>query len=85
MMDISAACGSQVIYEGARNRPDKAYQIGMGVCAAQLTRHGFKVISQRDFAALEILYQKLDPDHVIDPNAKDQDQTDWYRSYFHRP
>lgn len=84
MMDISAACGSQVIYDGNRMVPqeDKKYQIGMGVCAAQLTRHGFKVISQRDFAALEILYSKIDPEHVINADAKDHDQHPWYVEYF---
>lgn len=34
MMDISAACGSQVIYSGNRLRKQSVYQIGMGVCSA---------------------------------------------------
>ena len=34
LMDISAACGSQVIYRGARSTA--AHQIGQGVCAALL-------------------------------------------------
>jgi uncharacterized protein YbbK (DUF523 family) len=58
MMDVSAACGSQVIYSGNRFAENKVYQIGAGVCAAQLMRNGFKVIIQCDFALLEILYQK---------------------------
>ncbi len=82
MMDISAACGSQVIYDGNRLVEDKKYQIGMGVCAAQLFRAGFKVISQRDFAALEILYSKIDPEHVVNPQANDHDQHEWYLEYF---
>lgn len=82
MMDVSAACGSQVIYDGNRYAAEKKYQIGMGVCAAQLTRAGFKVISQRDYAALEILYSKIDPNHVPDTTAMDHHQTDWYRTYF---
>jgi uncharacterized protein YbbK (DUF523 family) len=82
MMDISAACGSQVIYDGNRYAENKLYQVGMGVCAAQLHRAGFKVISQRDFAALEILYSKIDPAHVVNPAAKDQNETDWYQGYF---
>ncbi len=84
MMDISAACGSQVIYDGNRFAENKVYQIGMGVCAAQLVRNGFKVISQRDFAALEILYAKIDPKHEINVSAKDHHETDWYRNYFNQ-
>jgi uncharacterized protein YbbK (DUF523 family) len=45
MMDTSAACGSQVIYDGNRFAENKMYQIGMGVCAAQLRRNGLLVIS----------------------------------------
>ncbi len=82
MMDISAACGSQVIYDGNRFSDQKVYQIGAGVCAAQLMRHGFKVISQRDYASLEILYAKLDPGHQVDPTLIDHHETGWYRSYF---
>lgn len=82
MMDISAACGSQVIYDGNRFAENKIYQIGAGVSAAQLMRHGFKVISQRDFASLEILYAKIDPSHVVDPSKKDHHEIDWYREYF---
>ncbi|MBC8265727.1 MAG: DUF523 domain-containing protein [Flavobacteriales bacterium] len=59
LMDISAACGSQVIYDGNRKSENPIYQIGMGVCAAQLHKNGFKVISQRDFESLEILYSKI--------------------------
>ena len=82
MMDISAACGSQVIYDGNRFAADKKYQIGMGVCAAQLVKHGFKVISQRDFASLEILYSKIDKNHKIDETMIDHNETEWYRGYF---
>lgn len=82
MMDTSAACGSQVIYEGNRFAPDKKYQIGMGVCAAQLKRHGFTVISQRDFKCLEILFSKIDPEHVVDTTKRDHHDTEWYKSYF---
>src|SRR5690606_10054177 len=82
MMDISAACGSQVIYNGNRFSDNKVYQIGMGVCAAQLTRHGFKVISQRDYAALEVLYAKIDHAHRINHAAIDHHQTGWYKEYF---
>lgn len=82
MMDVSAACGSQVIYSGNRFAENKVYQIGAGVSAAQLMRAGFKVISQRDYASLEILYSKIDSSHSIDTEAKDHHEIDWYKSYF---
>lgn len=82
MMDISAACGSQVIYEGNRFSENKAYQAGAGVCAAQLLRNGFKVISQRDYASLEILYSKIDSSHKIDTTKTDHHEIEWYREYF---
>ncbi|RYD55387.1 MAG: DUF523 domain-containing protein [Sphingobacteriales bacterium] len=82
MMDVSAACGSQVIYDGNRFGAKKAYQIGAGVAAAQLMRAGFKVISQRDYASLEILYLKINSTHQVDTKAKDHHETDWYKEYF---
>ncbi len=82
MMDISAACGSTVIYSGNRYAENKVYQIGKGVCGAQLMRNGFKVISQRDFASLEILYSKLDGSHEINTAAIDHYEGEWYRGYF---
>jgi len=82
LMDISAACGSQVIYNGNRFSENKIYQIGAGVSAAQLLRSGFKVISQRDFASLEILYSKIDDGHHIDPKKVDHHQIEWYKNYF---
>ncbi len=82
LMDISAACGSQVIYEGNRFSENKVYQIGTGVCAAQLIRNGFKVISQRDYASLEILYAKIDPSHTVDTTKVDHHEIEWYKTYF---
>ena len=82
MMDVSAACGSQVIYDGNRFAENKVYQIGAGVCTAQLIRAGYKVISQRDFASLEILYSKIDSSHIVNSEAKDHHQIDWYKEYF---
>jgi uncharacterized protein YbbK (DUF523 family) len=84
MMDVSGACGSQVIYDGNRFSENKKYQIGAGVAAAKLKREGFKVISQRDYASLEILYHKIDPSHVINTEAIDHHETAWYRSYFNQ-
>lgn len=82
LMDISAACGSQVIYSGNRFSENKIYQIGAGVCAAQLILNGFKVISQRDFASLDILYSKIDPDHQRRSDLKDHNETEWFKDYF---
>jgi uncharacterized protein YbbK (DUF523 family) len=82
MMDTSAACGSQVIYDGNRFDVNKKYQVGMGVCAAQLRKNGFLVISQRDYASLEMLYTKIDPAHKIDKTKVDHHKTAWYTSYF---
>jgi len=82
MMDISAACGSQIIYEGNRFSENKKYQIGTRVCAAQLIKAGFKVISQRDYASLEILYSKIDQSHNSNVDALDHHETDWYKKYF---
>lgn len=82
LMDVSAACGSQVIYEGSRFAEQKVYQIGAGVCAAQLIRNNIKVISQRDFASLEILYSKVDSQRIIDTTRIDHHEHEWYKTYF---
>jgi len=82
MMDISAACGSSVIYDGNRFAPNKKYQIGMGVAAALLHRNGFTIISQRDYASLEQLYKKLNPKHQVNPAAFDHQESVWYVSHF---
>jgi uncharacterized protein YbbK (DUF523 family) len=78
MMDVSAACGNHVIYDGNRYAENKKYQIGMGVCGAQLHRAGYKIISWREYESLEILYSKIDPLHVINKEAKDFDEHEWY-------
>lgn len=82
MMDVSAACGNHVIYDGNRYAENKKYQIGMGVCGAQLHRNGFNIISWREYESLELLYSRLDPSHQIDSSAKDFDQHEWYLEYF---
>ena len=82
MMDVSAACGNHVIYDGNRLAENKKYQIGMGVCGAQLTRAGYQIISWREYESLEILYSKIDPSHVINKEAQDFDQHEWYKGYF---
>jgi uncharacterized protein YbbK (DUF523 family) len=83
MMDVSAACGNHVIYDGNRYSENKKYQIGMGVCGAQLHRAGFEIISWREFESLELLYSKIDPNHKFNVNARDFDQHDWFLEYFH--
>ncbi|MGI8751535.1 MAG: DUF523 domain-containing protein [Acidimicrobiales bacterium] len=80
LTDISAACGSQVIYLGAR--ADRVHQAGQGVCAALLVRSGFKVMSQRDHRTLGLLLHKLDPTSEPDPAARDHHETAWYTERF---
>ncbi len=77
LTDISAACGTQVIYDGARS--EGRYQAGQGVAAALLIRHGIKVMSQRDYRTLDAVIAKLDPAHLVDPEARDHHETPWYR------
>ncbi|MGH9078476.1 MAG: DUF523 domain-containing protein [Acidimicrobiales bacterium] len=76
LTDISAACGSQVIYRGARS--EGMHQAGQGVCAALLIRHGFKVVSHRDHRSLGRVMRKLDPSVELDPAARDHHESDWY-------
>ena len=83
LMDISAACGSQVIYIG--DRRNGVYQRGQGVCAALLARHGIPIVSQRDFKTLGAIVYKLNPDSPPPHGARDHHESDWYRSYFGAP
>jgi uncharacterized protein YbbK (DUF523 family) len=76
LTDISAACGSQVIYRGARS--GGMHQAGQGVCAALLIRNGFKVVSHRDHRSLGRVMHKLEPSVELDPTARDHHETDWY-------
>jgi uncharacterized protein YbbK (DUF523 family) len=82
LMDMSAACGSQVISDGDRTVKDRRYQAGPGVSAALLMKNGVPVISQRDFRTLGHLMEALDPGFGAPPMARDHHETDWYRSYF---
>ena len=82
MMDVSAACGNHVIYDGNRHAENKKYQIGMGVCGAQLSKAGYKIISWREYESLEILYSQIDPTHEVNKDAQDFDQHEWYKGYF---
>ena len=80
LMDISAACGSQVIYLG--NRSDGVYQAGQGVCTARLIRAGIPVVSHRDHRTICRITATLDPSHEPDTTARDHHETDWYRANF---
>jgi uncharacterized protein YbbK (DUF523 family) len=88
MMDMSAACGSQVISLGNRLVADRKYQRGPGVAAALLMRNGIKVVSQRDFKTLSRIMSALKSGNSdgafenLDPSLKDHHETDWYREYF---
>ena len=85
LMDISAACGSQVIYDGFRSQ--RIHQPGQGVCAALLIRHGIKVVSQQRITALSIwvLRRTLDPSHAPTASSRDHHETQWYVDAFGRP
>jgi hypothetical protein len=80
LMDISAACGSQVIYTRARR--SAVYQASHGVCAALLVEKGIPVVSQRDFKTLNLVFCKLDPTRKFGIDLCDHHESDWYRSYF---
>jgi uncharacterized protein YbbK (DUF523 family) len=82
LLDISAACGSQVIYSGHRTQEEKVYQKGPGVCAALLIRNHFPMVSHRDYATLELIKQTLDKNYVSNPDARDHHETEWYGEYF---
>ena len=84
LMDVSAACGNHVIYDGNRYAANKKYQIGMGVCGAMLHREGYRLLSWREYETLEILYSKIDPGHKFDTTATDFDKHEWYRQYFRK-
>lgn len=83
LMDISAACGSQVIYDGPRSAG--RHQAGQGVCAALLIRHGIKVLSQRDHRTLDAVLSTLDSNYRSHPAARDHHETPWYLETFGSP
>jgi uncharacterized protein YbbK (DUF523 family) len=82
LMDMSAACGTQIISDGPRLVENRRYRKGPGVCSALLMRNGFRVIAQRDYRYLHCLMAKLDKTHVPDAAARNHDETEWYRGYF---
>jgi uncharacterized protein YbbK (DUF523 family) len=82
LTDMSAACGSQVISDGCRLRPDRRYQRGPGVAAALLADAGIPVLSQRDRRTLGHIRSLLEPGFVPDPSWIDHHESEWFRSYF---
>lgn len=84
LMDISAACGSQVIYDGDRTGDTPVHQAGQGVAAAALIEAGFPVCSQRDFATLKRLFDALGLAWSGPVPARDHHRSDWYLARFGR-
>jgi uncharacterized protein YbbK (DUF523 family) len=80
LMDISAACGSQVIYAGKRRAAP--YRIGRGVAAALLAEAGIPIVSQRDWKTLDRIFCKLDASRSPDEGLKDHHEGDWHHEYF---
>lgn len=80
LLDISAACGSQVIYLGPRS--EGIYQAGVGVCAALLIRNGVPVVSHRDLRTLGLVIAHVDRDVSLDGFDRDHHESDWYRTTF---
>ncbi|MBI2522397.1 MAG: DUF523 domain-containing protein [Bdellovibrio sp.] len=84
LMNMSAACGTLFISDGCRMVPQeqRKYQKGPGVCAALLIRNGIKVLSQRDYKTLDLIFQKLNHQHTLTPALIDLHEIDWYLNYF---
>jgi hypothetical protein len=80
LMDMSAACGSTVIYLGARS--EKTYQRGPGVAAAALIRAGIPVVSQRDERTLAALFDKLGVSSAHFTDRLDHHERAWFCGYF---
>jgi uncharacterized protein YbbK (DUF523 family) len=82
LMDMSAACGTQVISDGARGVPHRRYRVGFGVAAAALFRAGVPVVAQRDLATLDTLLRRIDPTGPRLDEAVDHHEREWYRQTF---
>ncbi len=84
LMNMSAACGTLFISDGCRmvEQAHRKYQKGPGVCAALLIRNGIKVISQRDFKTIDLIFKKLKREHISDSSLIDLHEIDWYLNYF---
>jgi uncharacterized protein YbbK (DUF523 family) len=81
LMDISAACGSTVIYDG--RRLNKNYRAGPGVAAATLIRANIPIVSQRDERTLRMLLEQLNAaDNAPFTDNLDHHERDWYQRTF---
>jgi uncharacterized protein YbbK (DUF523 family) len=80
LTDISAACGSQVIYAGPRR--DGVHRPGVGVCTALLIRHGFPVMSPRDLGTFDRLLSLLDPAYRATGERTDHHEGQWFMEMF---
>jgi uncharacterized protein YbbK (DUF523 family) len=80
LMDISAACGSQVIYDGPRHLG--IYRAGPGVATALLVRSGLPVVSQRDYRTLGVILRHLGRPDLALPDGQDHHESDWYVRQF---
>lgn len=77
LVDMSAACGSQVISDGCRLTAARRYQKGVGVATALLLKAGIPVVSQRDFRTLALLRARLEPGYEPPPDALDHHEHPW--------
>ena len=77
LVDMSAACGSQVISDGCRLTGTRRYQKGVGVGTALLLDAGIPVVSQRDFRTLALLRARLEPGYEPPPDALDHHEHRW--------
>lgn len=77
LTDSSAACGTQIVYEGFRLKT-KNYTRGIGVAASLLDENGFLVVAQRDDWTLEKVREIVEPGYVANADAKDFHESDWF-------
>lgn len=83
LVDMSGACGSQVISDGSRFEKDRRYRRGRGVAAAALIEAGIPILSQRDYRTLGLIRKLVGARPVAPPpHELDHHETDWYRDYF---
>ena len=69
--------GRDNAYTGCRFVEPVDHRRGVGVATALLLRHGFSVVSQRDFYTLSVLGAKVDPAFAVDENLLDHYQHPW--------
>ncbi len=85
LTDMSAACGSQVISDGARSAAERRYRRGVGVATALLLDAGVPVASQRDARTLAALRALADPSSAPPGDASDHHEHPWVRTHLPGP